>query len=1563
MARRIGRYEVLAELGRGGFGHVYRCFDPALGVQVAVKTLTAEGDAGMLVRFRNEAATSRKLNHPNIVTIYDFGEQDGMPYIVMELLEGHDLRHVIEARTPLALLNKVEILSQIAAGLGHAHAHGVVHRDVKPANVMLLKDGTVKIMDFGIALITQSTASRLTPRGAVPGTFRYMAPEQFRGGESDIRSDIWAYGLTCYELLSGVHPFYAKNDAAVMYNIVNVEPVALGDLAPECAGKLEKVVSRLLKKDADLRYQDLDDVIADLDSVLLELHHQRAEDLLDRARAAKSQDRLEEARTLVNEALRLVRGHQAAREFRRQIQEELDRRAIRPRVEELVKKGWEAMAAGNPEEAAQRFESALDLDPNDGEIQDLFQGARSAAQRRRDAERLAREGSEAFQRGDHERAIQLAREALNLAPLGAAEELIRSAGAAKANQERQERLNDCLGRARRLFEIRSWDAALELLADAEREFPGIPEIQTLAEKTRAGKEKEEAERELAAGLASAREQFQSDDLSGALERLQTLAGRFPESRDAASMLAAVELEVQEREHREFLRRTGAEGKALVSRREFEAALRVFDSALSRYPADTELQRERQSAMLAWRESVRREAFQVATAQAGELRSRGQFSEAVKVLEACLAEHAAEPAVERLRDEIAQEGQAAQRASELREFLRRAKELIAKGDLETVTLLLQNSPEHVRENSEVPRLIDAAEQQKREEAEKQAALEKLSEEARRLCESNQFESALRAVADFKAKYPGQAGADQIHDRVLQSQHEAQVKDLAGRATALIAGDPWGATALLKAAPDPVREHPEIRELEQAALRGAAIADQSARAREHWAAGRFAEGLKILDSALKSYPGDAQLEALRAEIMAAQAEQARMAARRQLAGRVRDLLGTHSYEEAARLIREAGLRDRANPELPQLESELEAHRRQWLREQADQEVRRGLADVRALLPAHPERAAELLAPLQRKYPGREDIEALAAEVREADARLRRRRLFEQVDELCAKEDFDAALDRLSTVEEDASGELARYRERVHSLKQEAERRREAASRAAAITEIELLLSRGKPAKARRGYSRAVGRFGVDAALEELGGRIEAAARDLARARTGARPKIRARYVVAGIATVAASLTAFYVLSHRPPPPPPLVLVPTEIRTDPDGASVKLGDRSCVTPNCRFNLAPGQYQIRVEHSGYQPVEQALTVNASGRPSVIRLTLNPEPPPPPPGQPSGMLVVRANVPDASVLVDDKLLGHTDAKSNFSTSVVASQHRVRVEKQGYNASPREQPATVAVDKPTYLIFTLTPQPAPNPSGQTARVEPPRPPVVEIPPGPNPPPRPPKVDPAEQAWQAASASSDPTRVRDYINTHPNGPHLPEAQSQLDELSWSRVGTNDAAALRGYIRDFPNGAHKQEAQRRLDDLAWNAVDTTDLTSLQTFKDRNPGNPHIKDAQPLIDGIKRADAERQKQEQARAEQQRQQQIRDISAVIGQFNTAFEKGRAGVLRQIWPSVPRGYTDPMNQPGEAAVLNLRCPTQDAIITEDTATINNCQLTTRLRGGQPPRPARLTMRKKGSGWVIDDLK
>src|SRR6516225_2073153 len=172
----IGKYEIEAIIGEGAFGRVYRAHDPTVNRPVAIKVLTGEGKE-LISRFRMEASAAGNLRHKNIVTIYEFGEHKGRPFIAMELLEGEDLSQVIARQESLTLLEKIRIMSQAAEGLHCAHSNGVLHRDVKPANIKLLADGTVKILDFGIARVTRDRdATRLTQKGDLLGTILYMAP-------------------------------------------------------------------------------------------------------------------------------------------------------------------------------------------------------------------------------------------------------------------------------------------------------------------------------------------------------------------------------------------------------------------------------------------------------------------------------------------------------------------------------------------------------------------------------------------------------------------------------------------------------------------------------------------------------------------------------------------------------------------------------------------------------------------------------------------------------------------------------------------------------------------------------------------------------------------------------------------------------------------------------------------------------------------------------------------------------------------------------------------------------------------------------------------------------------------------------------------------------------------------------------------------------------------------------------------------------------------------------------------------------------------------------------------
>lgn len=315
---RIGKYEIQALIGRGGFGRVYRAWDPAVGRVVAVKVLLGSGgimDGELLQRFRLEASATGALRHPNIVTVFDYGEHESTPYLAMEFLEGRDLqKHA--AAGGLSLLDRVSIMEQTAAGLQHAHHHGIVHRDVKPANIMILDTGAVKIMDFGIARLTDEKASGLTMTGHAIGTVAYMAPEQLRGRAVDQRADIFAFGVVFYELVAGAHPF--RNDApdALASRILSHEPPRLAGVP----AALDRLIAQALAKDPAARYQSFEDLLFDLAPVRRELAAAYAGPVVIRARASLAAGQTEEAWAIVREVLRHDAHHPGARALREELQ-------------------------------------------------------------------------------------------------------------------------------------------------------------------------------------------------------------------------------------------------------------------------------------------------------------------------------------------------------------------------------------------------------------------------------------------------------------------------------------------------------------------------------------------------------------------------------------------------------------------------------------------------------------------------------------------------------------------------------------------------------------------------------------------------------------------------------------------------------------------------------------------------------------------------------------------------------------------------------------------------------------------------------------------------------------------------------------------------------------------------------------------------------------------------------------------------------------------------------------------------------------------------------------------
>ena len=261
----IGRYRVVERLTGGGMGFVYLARDLAIDRTVAIKVARVQS-VELRERFLREARATGRLNHPNIVTIYDVGEHDGEPFIAMEYVPGRTLAEIISRRTPLSLEQRLRMMRELCDGLAYAHGQGIVHRDVKPANLIARADsGALTILDFGIARL--SDALTMTGGGVV-GTPNYMAPEQVQGGQVDHRCDIFAVGLVFYELLSYRRAFDADNPTAVIYQIVHEQPVPLVELMPELDAGVRAIVERALAKRADDRYRNLRDLLVELDAAL-----------------------------------------------------------------------------------------------------------------------------------------------------------------------------------------------------------------------------------------------------------------------------------------------------------------------------------------------------------------------------------------------------------------------------------------------------------------------------------------------------------------------------------------------------------------------------------------------------------------------------------------------------------------------------------------------------------------------------------------------------------------------------------------------------------------------------------------------------------------------------------------------------------------------------------------------------------------------------------------------------------------------------------------------------------------------------------------------------------------------------------------------------------------------------------------------------------------------------------------------------------------------------------------------------------------------------------------------
>jgi len=374
MLSKLGKYEIEAELGSGGMGVVYRAIDTRLGRPVALKTMspTVLGNPEVLKRFYREAQAAGQLHHPNIVTIYDIDEADGIPFIAMELLEGEDLEKVIAERRDLPLHRRLDIIVQTCRGLHYAHDHGVVHRDMKPGNIVVQPKGLVKIVDFGIARVGATT---LTRTGAVMGTVMYMSPEQIRGHAVDARSDIFAVGVILYELLTFRSPFPGDDIPAILFKIVHEPPEPVSLHLPQCPADLEMIALRALEKERDQRYQTADEMAIELQSLSDSLRHDMLGVYLKQGERAMQEQKLTIAQECLSKVLEIDSSHELAKTMLDRIRDEAGRKQRAQKIEQYLQHARDSLESKQYAEALIFVDEVLRLDPRHETAKQLKQKA------------------------------------------------------------------------------------------------------------------------------------------------------------------------------------------------------------------------------------------------------------------------------------------------------------------------------------------------------------------------------------------------------------------------------------------------------------------------------------------------------------------------------------------------------------------------------------------------------------------------------------------------------------------------------------------------------------------------------------------------------------------------------------------------------------------------------------------------------------------------------------------------------------------------------------------------------------------------------------------------------------------------------------------------------------------------------------------------------------------------------------------------------------------------------------------------------------------------------------
>ena len=522
----IGRYRITGELGRGGMGIVYRGQDPLIGRDVAIKTLTVVTPE-LRERFYLEAK-SGILSHPNIVTVYELGEHDGSPFIVMEFIAGESLEKTLRRLKRLPVLDAISIVEQLCAGLGHAHGRGVVHRDVKPANILVQPDWRVTIVDFGIARLVDQTR-QLTKTGALLGTFHYIAPERLKGEPSDGRADIWSTGVMLYEMLTGELPFKGT-DVSSLYRVINEPFVSLSEFAQDLPDGLSVILETALAKKPEDRYSTAEEMAFDLHVISHTLRHDRVSALLETARRFVEEQQFAGARTVLLQAQQIDPGNLDTKALMNDVQDRLNRLQRGEQLRQIVEQAQTALAERRWDDAIIGFQQAQKIDTDNlFGLNERLQEAQESRLQQQKIAALWEQARDARSRGDLTGAQEFLGQALRIDEHSTD---LRNAYSLILREIRRKQqalqVEELLRIAQESFSNRHYTEAISRLREAAEIDPAHADVQQLLFTAVTRQKEQQRQRLLEKIAAEIQDSLDRDDFAQAQDRiargLDTLPG-------------------------------------------------------------------------------------------------------------------------------------------------------------------------------------------------------------------------------------------------------------------------------------------------------------------------------------------------------------------------------------------------------------------------------------------------------------------------------------------------------------------------------------------------------------------------------------------------------------------------------------------------------------------------------------------------------------------------------------------------------------------------------------------------------------------------------------------------------------------------------------------------------------------------------------------------------------------------------------------------------------------------------------------------------------------------------